>query len=229
MLQRLHLATTLVLLIGASLLAARGWVANSAQASQIRQLNAALEELRRGMPLQVRSDGEEDRVFPPRTDMLHLAVGDVIRVQDPSRGVELEATVPVAADGMLLLPEIGWIEAAGKTLEQLDAELSEAYAPYFIDPVHVTTALEWAAKVRRPVDPDLLVQAGDRLTIADVAHPAELAMVQAVRPDGTLLLPELGRIHVAGISRVDLESLLTASYAQYYATPPRVFVQIGVD
>ncbi|MEM6673007.1 MAG: polysaccharide biosynthesis/export family protein [Planctomycetota bacterium] len=66
---------------------------------------------------------------------------------------------------------------------------------------------------------------GDTVRIADVLH-TELTLTTTVDIDGTILLPEVGRLHVAGYTRSDLEAVLTERYAVYYLDPTEIVVDI---
>ena len=66
---------------------------------------------------------------------------------------------------------------------------------------------------------------GDQIQIADIAHP-ELSLGTTVDIDGTILLPEVGRVHVAGYTRSDLEAVLAERYSPYYETPTEIVVDI---
>ena len=72
------------------------------------------------------------------------------------------------------------------------------------------------------------VTIGDRVQIADVRHP-ELELTTIVDIDGTILLPEVGRIHVAGYTRSDLEAVLTERYAAYYLDPTEIVVDVATS
>lgn len=60
------------------------------------------------------------------------------------------------------------------------------------------------------------VSIGDTVQITDSYHPDELTLSQRVGIDGTILLPELGAVHVAGLTRTEIESLLMEKYSPYY-------------
>lgn len=60
------------------------------------------------------------------------------------------------------------------------------------------------------------VSIGDTVSIFDALHPDELVATQRVDIDGTILLPEIGAVHVAGNTRSELESILTEKYSLYY-------------
>jgi protein involved in polysaccharide export with SLBB domain len=56
---------------------------------------------------------------------------------------------------------------------------------------------------------------GDTLIITDAYHE-ELNITSRVDIDGTVLLPELGAILVAGLTRTEVEALLMEKYSPYY-------------
>jgi protein involved in polysaccharide export with SLBB domain len=56
---------------------------------------------------------------------------------------------------------------------------------------------------------------GDTLRIEDVFHP-ELNGSAVVDIDGTVVLPEVGPVHIAGQTRSELEAFLMEKYAPYY-------------
>lgn len=60
------------------------------------------------------------------------------------------------------------------------------------------------------------VSIGDTVEIVDVLHEDEIQVLQEVRTDGRILLPELGDITVAGFTRSELQAILTERYSLYY-------------
>ena len=60
------------------------------------------------------------------------------------------------------------------------------------------------------------VSIGDQVAIIDLLHIDEISANQPVDIDGTVLLPELGTVHVAGMTRSELRAVLTERYANYY-------------
>lgn len=68
------------------------------------------------------------------------------------------------------------------------------------------------------------VTIGDRVTFADTFHP-ELKLQSAVDIDGTIMVPEAGPVHVAGLTRSEIEGLLTQKLSPYYTqTDIRVII-----
>jgi len=59
------------------------------------------------------------------------------------------------------------------------------------------------------------VTIGDTVSITDAYH-LELTQSQRVDVDGTVVLPEIGAVHVAGQTRSELEAFLVQKYSPYY-------------
>ena len=57
---------------------------------------------------------------------------------------------------------------------------------------------------------------GDSLGLTDAYHPLELNVNVPVDIDGTVLLPEIGAVSVAGLTRTEVEALLMEKYSPYY-------------
>lgn len=73
------------------------------------------------------------------------------------------------------------------------------------------------------------VSIGDAVTVFDVAHPDEIDFRLVVAADGTVLLREVGRIYIAGLTRTDLQSLLTRKYDPYFRESPEIVVEISAS
>lgn len=65
------------------------------------------------------------------------------------------------------------------------------------------------------VEDENYVTIGDTISVADAYHP-ELTLAQQVDIDGTVVLPELGAVAVAGFTRTELEAFLTEKFSPYY-------------
>ena len=59
------------------------------------------------------------------------------------------------------------------------------------------------------------VTIGDSISIQD-AYQEELTTVETVDIDGTIVLSEIGAVHVAGLTRSDLEAFLLQKYSPYF-------------
>lgn len=73
------------------------------------------------------------------------------------------------------------------------------------------------------------VSIGDRVTIFDTAHPEDIDFQLTVAPDGTILLKEVGRIHIAGFTRSDLEAVLRERFSPYFRDAPEIVVEISAS
>ncbi len=56
---------------------------------------------------------------------------------------------------------------------------------------------------------------GDSMAITDLYHP-ELSVTQRIDVDGTVVMPEIGAVHIAGMTRTELEAFLMEKYSPYY-------------
>lgn len=57
---------------------------------------------------------------------------------------------------------------------------------------------------------------GDTLSVTDTYQPEELRASERVGIDGTVLLPVVGAVNVAGMTRTEIESFLMDKYSPYY-------------
>jgi len=57
---------------------------------------------------------------------------------------------------------------------------------------------------------------GDAISITDELRPEEISGTFAIDLDGTVLLPVLGSVPVAGLTRSEIEALLMEKYSPYY-------------
>jgi len=71
------------------------------------------------------------------------------------------------------------------------------------------------------------VTIGDQVTFADT-YNAELKGSGRVEIDGTIMVPEAGPVHVAGLTRSEIEGLLTQKLSPYY-TQTDIKVQVGAQ
>jgi protein involved in polysaccharide export with SLBB domain len=60
------------------------------------------------------------------------------------------------------------------------------------------------------------VAIGDSISITDEHHPDELDATLGIDIDGTVLLPVIGAVPVAGLTRSEIEALLMEKYSPYY-------------
>jgi protein involved in polysaccharide export with SLBB domain len=60
------------------------------------------------------------------------------------------------------------------------------------------------------------VSIGDSVVYFDTLHPEELAGTKQVAIDGTILLPEVGAVTVAGLTKSEIAARLTERYSVYF-------------
>ncbi|MBK7643981.1 MAG: polysaccharide biosynthesis/export family protein [Planctomycetes bacterium] len=66
---------------------------------------------------------------------------------------------------------------------------------------------------------------GDTISISDPYNKSELTLSKRIDIDGTILLPELGSVAVAGYTRTELEALLMEKYSPYY---PQLDIKVDI-
>ncbi len=72
------------------------------------------------------------------------------------------------------------------------------------------------------------VSIGDTILFVDTYNREEVSGTQVVEIDGTILLPEVGNVYVAGFTRSELESYLTQKLAPYFVeTDVKVNIRTG--
>ncbi|MFT7670662.1 MAG: protein involved in polysaccharide export with SLBB domain [Planctomycetota bacterium] len=57
---------------------------------------------------------------------------------------------------------------------------------------------------------------GDTLVVTDTYQPNDLKATERVGIDGTVLLPEIGSVNIAGMTRTEIEGFLMDKYSPYY-------------
>ena len=218
MLQKTQFVFTLLLILGLGF-AMHGWSrASQTQAEEVQALRATIADFLD----QERSSLAVDSLVPRST----IAVGDTLWLLDGEHPGEFSSKSVVALDGKLLVPNVGWLQVEGLTLAQLEKVLNDKLGPFFVTPPRVGAAFE--SRVANPqvaVD-EIFIQTFDRLKTFDVSSDSniDLTSTSEVQEDGSVYLPELGRISVIGKSRAELELFLNSNYAPYYENPVDVKV-----
>lgn len=147
-----------------------------------------------------------------------LQVGDRIRVESltagssaglgadaPAGGSEddLNREVVVQPDGMITLPLVGRVAAAGRRLEALQQDLEKQFEEYYnvpaitVTPVTINTRLE-----------DLLETVDSR---GGLQGGRQIAAI--VTPAGKIQLPALGSVYVQGLTLAEAKQEIDARYA----------------
>ena len=152
--------------------------------------------------------------------------GDVERIVRASRYVKRKEWIRMQRLNVtlvaLLAIAVGWLAAqtialraesrvVARAMEALIAERSTGEAVRESVPGPLTRPPE-------PVDPEQIVlHVGDRVTVSDVlCHLSPVSVTDEIDRAGLLLLPDLGRVRLAGLSRPGAETLLNERYREYY-------------
>lgn len=133
--------------------------------------------------------------------------GDQLSIRFPRRPAYSDIFV-VRVDGRIIVPQIGSVVAASRTVDELQAELVERYRK-------LVTALPPAA------ERSYLLQPNDVLDIHFSFFP-DLNSVVSVRADGRISLPMVGDMIAEGLTPTDLQSRLRESFARRIANPELV-------
>ncbi len=136
---------------------------------------------------------EYSRNFPA-IEAYPLGVGDALEIEVYSHP-DLSLTTTVAPDGTISYHHIGTIPAAGRTIEELRAHLAEALAAVVPNPVVSVFLQESDVRVARFLE--LLLR-----------HPTGALREVKIGAEGTVSLPGIGRVQVAGLTAEQTQNLL---------------------
>jgi len=137
-----------------------------------------------------------------------LSPGDVVRVTAPvdeklNQSSRLDGVV-IMPDGTISLDLLGSVLAAGKTIQELKAELDFGYSSYYDSAPRVNvTGVTIGTKLR-----DFLDSVDARAGSGGQARQVN------VTPDGTIRLPLIGTVGVVGLSLDELEREINMLYAR---------------
>ncbi len=132
-----------------------------------------------------------------------IYVGDVIQISSATdEGVNQDA-LQVLSDGMISLPLIGQVRAAGKTISDLQDELNVLYKKYLNDPSILVQIVESDTPLRDILDAvDARGGVGGQLRQATVA------------PDGTVQLPVVGSVPAVGLTLEEIRREINSRYKE---------------
>ena len=127
--------------------------------------------------------------------------GDVIETLDQHRQIDFGEQVVVQPDGKVLLIDLGWIDVAGRTREELEQMLTEAYAPYYADLTvnvilhkRIGEGSRGSGRLDRSAggagaSPERIIEVGDTLSVLD-PDGDEYCLEPVVQPDGLSTVAE---------------------------------------
>ena len=139
----------------------------------------------------------------PTATPYRLNVGDVVRI-----GSETVTTLSydslIQPDGTIVLPQVGSVIAAGKSIESLRTELDQRFGKILKNPAITVVPVT----VNRNVT-ELIAAINNRSGIF-----AGQAFLSRVSPDGTVQLPAIGAVPVQGLSLAELRNEIESRYAE---------------
>jgi len=163
-----------------------------------------------------------------------LQVGDAVRVESltaggggtvSTTGADTESTntsedglnreVSVQPDGMITMPLVGRVPAAGQTVEAVQAELEKRFKEFYRVPAITVTPLVVNTKLE-----DLISTVDAR-----AGQVGGLQVSVVVTPAGKIQLPALGSVYVQGLTLAEAKMEIDARYA---ATIPGVSVTVDL-
>jgi polysaccharide export outer membrane protein len=139
----------------------------------------------------------------PTTAPYRLNVGDVIRISSQTV-TTLSYESLIQPDGTIVLPQIGSVIAAGKSIESLRTELDERFGKVLREPAITVVPVT----INRNVQ-ELIASINNRSGIF-----AGQAFLSRVSPDGTVQLPAIGAVPVQGLSLAELRTEIESRYAE---------------
>lgn len=150
-----------------------------------------------------------------------LGVGDRLRVEFHYTN-EAPRTLLIRPDGRVTLPLKGEVLAAGRTARQLTRALEALYSDIFVEPRISVSVEQYTSKIE-----DL------RVSLTNLQRGR--SQRATIAPDGSVYLPYLSSIRVAGMTQDEARDAINAEYAKAFsnlevsvlleaATGNRVFV-----
>jgi polysaccharide export outer membrane protein len=139
----------------------------------------------------------------PTTTPYRLNVGDTIRIGSLTMP-NLQFDTPVQPDGTILLPQVGSVVAAGKSMETLRIELDERFKKFLKEPSITVVPIS----INRNLE-ELRAAISNRSGVF-----AGQAFHAKVTPNGTVQLPAIGSIPAQGFTLGELRSEIETRYAE---------------
>lgn len=159
-----------------------------------------------------------------------LRIADEVEIVVGGRVIDA-VRVSVAEDGTVLHPQAGEVQAAGKTVRELELAVETALQELSLkqpqmrpeDQEALSTSEALAPK--EVFDQTYQLQAGDQLDILVWEHP-ELSQKVQLREDGGFAYPLLGTIQGAGRSAGEVEREIRDRLNESYLVNPQVTVRL---
>jgi polysaccharide biosynthesis/export protein len=139
----------------------------------------------------------------PTTTPYRLNVGDVIRIGSLTMP-NMQFDTPIQPDGTIILPQVGSVTAAGKSMETLRTELDDRFRPFLREPSITIVPIS----INKNLE-ELRMSVSNRSGIF-----AGQAFHSKVSPNGTVQLPAIGSIPAQGLTLGELRTEIETRYAE---------------
>jgi polysaccharide export outer membrane protein len=133
-----------------------------------------------------------------------IGVGDRLRIESKS-DESLDREVQVQPDGIINLPLIGDVDAAGRTLKDFRDDLMERYGRIEQKPLVTVTPLDVNNGLQEILK-----------AVTSQSRSAGQAIDLRVTPEGTIQAPGIGSVYVQGLTIEEARSELEARYASIF-------------
>lgn len=133
-----------------------------------------------------------------------IGVGDRLRIESKSDET-LDREVQVQPDGVINLPLIGDVDAAGRTLKDFRDDLMERYGRIEQKPLVTVTPLDVNNGLQEILK-----------AVTSQSRSAGQAIDLRVTPEGTIQAPGIGSVYVQGLTIEEARSELEARYASIF-------------
>jgi polysaccharide export outer membrane protein len=135
-----------------------------------------------------------------------MGVGDRLRIEwlrmESSKDPSLDRDIVIQPDGNVVLPLVGQVPAAGRTVEDFRDDVTKLYSRYQKEPQITVTPTEVNTGLQ-----DIL------RAVTSVSGSNGQSQDLRVTPEGTIQAPGLGSIFVQGLTLEELRTELEARYA----------------
>ncbi|UZQ55983.1 polysaccharide biosynthesis/export family protein [Trichothermofontia sichuanensis B231] len=119
-------------------------------------------------------------------------------------------------------PESGWLADTAPTIAEKRATTPDSPSPRHTPPSPVRVASSKATSIAQSltpsIAPDYTLGPGDRVFV-DIFNVPEYSKSYQVMVDGTLSLPRIGRLAVAGLTLDQASALISDRYRQFFVEP----------
>ncbi len=135
-----------------------------------------------------------------RNPEYEIKIQDILMIRFPFHP-SLDQTETVQSDGRLYLDLVGPVEALGRTIDDLRADLVKRYGRYIDDPSLTVSFKQSNVKI-------------EELKRAIITAPRGQSRLVPITPDGTISLPFIVDIQAAGLTTAQLQRNLNEAYTE---------------